>query len=457
MKTTRLVSIFISFLLLLVIVLPAYAQLGDTGASSFTVQNLTNSDVVVTVTFYDSSGSPTTPSQLDGNTPTTFPNPFTLSARQARQVYVPNIPAAQLPPGEYSVVISSTGLIAAVSGIAGNGSIRFSGTYAGFSSSGTTAYLPSVVHDSSGFYSMISIMNVSSSPADVTVNIICTDSTTGTLSANDIPAMSSHTFDLTAETPTGFTSSTDCEGSAVITSDYDIVVIDNQNDPTNGRTYSYSGSSTGSPTIYIPELTNDYFGWDSKLVIRKIGSGSTTVTIDYSDSEPNDTCNLTDAMPFCSLNMDVVHPTTGIFGAKITSSSNDLVVMAGILKPSTNAAGAYSGAPGANSVEIPEVTKEYFGWNSSVTCQNVTGSAADTTLKLEYSGHSAYDDTEVLSDGEIIQYYVPNETFLNNGYIGGLKVTANNSSALISCIVGNNNPSKLSVTPGDWALVFIAK
>jgi len=352
------------------------------------------------------------------------------------------------------MIISSNVQVAAVSGVSGTGTRRFTGTYSGFSSGSTNVYLASTAFNFSGWYSMITVQNLGNAPADVTLTITCSTGTVGSLQRLDIPTMASHTFVLKTTTPSGFSGSTVCNGSARITSDQPIVAVDSMNKPAVGNTNAFEGAPTGFNKLYAPSLTNSFSQWNSSLTIRKLASGNTTVTIDYSDAEPNDTCNLTDAVPSCQLYMPTVHPTTGLFGAIITTSpSMELQAVVGSTKVTVSSAFVAVGS-GTSISKIPEVTKYYFNWVSSITCQNV--SATPTTLNFAYQGYAPYNHPTTLNEGNTVQVFVPNEGFLPNGFVGGVTVTANAAGANISCVVGHNNPANLLITPGDWASSYNA-
>lgn len=457
MKRVRLLSVLTLLATLLLVVVPVSAQLGDTDVSSFTVQNVHGSEVTVNVRFIAEDGTSYTPDEL--NATGTLLNPFTLADGASQQVYVPDIPATQLPPGRYAVEISASGAIVAQAGVAGTGTIRFSGSYVGFSTGSTTTYLPSIAFNFAGWYSMISVQNLGEDPADVTVSITCADGTTGTLTRDDIPAKASYTWALKSVTPTGFTGSTVCDGSAEITSDQPIVAVNNQNKPNTGATNTFEGAAAGADTIYVPSLSNSYSGWNSALTIRKLGAGSTTVTVSYDDGDPDDVFTLTDARPSQKLYMPDYHDQTGRFGATITSSGGmELLAVVGTTKASEGWSGATSGVlagTGSNAVAIPNVSKNYYGWISAINCQNV-GSVA-TTLNVQYAGYAANAyDTPSFSPGGSTQILVFNESFLPDGFQGGATITANATGAEIACTVGNSNPNRAATTPGDWTSQYNA-
>lgn len=432
MKKVTIVTLLAILAMLFAAVGPAAAQLGQTDFSSFTVQNVDSVPADVTVYFYNDAGVEFVPNPLNG----AQPNPFTLEPGASFEIYVPGIPADQLPNGRYSVMIESSARVVTIANLIGSGPINFNGSYSGFSDSAPTFYLPGVVFNYYGWYSLISAQNVGSSPADITLTITCEDGTVGTLEATGVEQFASHHFVLKTDTPVGFTAATSCNGSAVIASTEDVVVTDNQSVPAAGNTQSYSGVSAGDPTVFIPALYHSYYGWNASLNVQKLGAGDTTITATYSDGGTS-TCDLTDLAPACLLYMPAEHPGTGYFGATITNSAGlDLMVIANAANGSQ--AQTYNGVgDGSNAVGVPSVMKAYYGWNTSFTCQNIGSDA--TTLHIVYSGFEsdAYDTAE-LASGETVEIYTPGETFLPDGHVGGATVTANVATADITCIVNFN-------------------
>jgi hypothetical protein len=453
MKLFKSISILAIVAMLMVAVGPAYAQLGEADASSFTVQNVDSVSAIVTIRFYSEGGVVYTPATLNsGKT-----NPFTLVPGESFEVYLPNISDTLLPDGRYSVVIESTAHVVAIANLIGEGTINFNGSYSGFDMGSNNFYLPGVVYNYYGWFSLISVQNVGTTPADVTVTITCTNGKVGTLTQNAIPVNSSHHFVLKTTIPTGLLVTDQCNGSAVISTaavDDKIVVVDNQSVPSLGNTQSYSGVMAGSPKVYIPALYTGYYGWNASLNIQKLGTGNTTVTITYSDGGTS-TCDLTDAAPACLRYMPTYHPATGYYAATITNSANlDLMVIANAANG--DQAQTYNGVgSGSLSVGIPSVMKNYYGWNTSFTCQNVGTSPAG--LLIEYEGYpaNAYTTADVPINGTK-EIYTPSEAFLPTGYQGAVTVTADVPGSEISCIVNFNQPTLMGTTIGDWSMSYNA-
>lgn len=434
---------------------PRSLGVGSTDTSSFTVQNIDSVVGSVTVIFYDGSGNPIQPSALSGGA-SPQPNPFSLNPGQSYEIATVNVPG--LAPGIYAVVLQGSMKIGAIANILGTGAINFNESYTSFSNGASPFYLPAITFNYYGWYSLVSVQNIGSGATNVTVAITCLDGTTGTLTANNVAQFASVTFDLYNQIPVGFSPSTQCNGSAQVTSTSNsqpLVAVDNQRVPTGGNMQSYSGVASGAGTLYVPALYNSYYGWNGSLNILKIGTGATHITITYSDGGSS-SCDLTDSLPSCQRYMPTYHPSAGYFGATISSSpSMPLVAVANAASGSqAQTYNAIDPSTATSAVGIPAVMKMYYGWNTSVTCQNV--GTVPTTLHVVYDGFAgnAYDTPAVaLNQGQSKEIFQPGEAFLPNGYRGGLTVTANaGSSAKISCIINFNNPGMMASTLGSWSM-----
>lgn len=444
----KMITLFILVLTLAIWNTPVTAQLGDVDNSSFTVQNVGTGQATVAITFYDEAGNAITPNPLNGNKP----NPFTLNAGESFEVYLPGIPG--LPNGRYSVVISSDQPVVAIANLIGQNTaatVFYNGSYSGMNAGATTMYLPAIVRDYYRWNSLISVQNAGSGPTNITVTYTCGTGTYTHTKSGLAPGASVH-FDLETNPPPGMP--TGCNGSAVVTSDSQpIVVVDNQTAAGLGNTQSYNAFATGAITIYIPALYHDYYTWSSSLNIRKLGSGETTVTVTYSDGGTS-TCNLTDATPSCLLYMPSVHPAKGKFAAIITSSSLPIVAIANAANPNGQAQTYEGFMGGASSVGLPTVMKKYYGWDTSFTCQNV--GTVPTSLYISYQNYAANAyNTGVLQPGQSIEIYQPAEAFLPNGYRGSVTVRANAEGAQIACIVNQTHGANQG--KGDWSMSYKAQ
>jgi hypothetical protein len=458
-KKISLIALVVA-LALAIVALPASAQLGDVDNSSFTVQNVGNDEATVQLTFYDEDGT-ALDDEISTLDPSGTPNPFTLDPDESYEVNLPDIP--NLDDGRYSVMISSSQPVVAIANLIGQnsaGSVFYNGSYSGVSGEegATTVYLPAIVYEYYKWNSLVSIQNVGQYETDVTVTYNCGGSTY-THTKNDLSAGAAVHFDLETNAPSGMPSK--CNGSAEIVSTdssgqgaQPVIVVDNQTAAGAGNTQSYNGFASGDSPVYVPALYDGYYTWNSSLNIRKIGSGTAQVDVTYSDGSSAD-CELTNTEPSCLLLMDQAsdHPgSSKKFGATI-SSTLPIVAIANAANPS-NQAQSYSGiSGGSDSVGVPTVMNAYYGWNTSLTCQNVGD--VDTTLNISYQDYTADAyNTASLGPGDNIEINQPAESFLPTKYRGSVAVTANSSGAEVACIVNLTHPANQSAGTGDWSMSY---
>jgi hypothetical protein len=449
MKKTAILGAVVA-LLLVVMVIPSSAQLGDVGNASFTVQNVGGATATVSITFVKEDGTEITPNPLNGNKS----NPFDLAVGESFVVHVPTIP--NLAAGRYSVVVSSTQEVVAIVNLIGENAAKtvfYNGSYSGASQGASPVYLPSFVYKFYGWNSLISVQNTGTGPADVTVSFTCENGTTAQMSKNSLAKGAAVHFDLETSAPSGLPAG-GCGGSAVVTSNQPVVVVDNQS-ASSGATQSFNTFDQGANTVYVPGLYHDFYTWTSSLSIVKIGGGNSDVVVSYSDGGSS-TCALTDAKPNCLLVMNTAHPTTGEFAATIVATGQPVVATANAANPS-NQAQTYGGfASGSDTVGLPVVMKQYFGWDTAFTCQNI--GTVSTSLNVSYQDYAgnAYN-TATLTPGASIVVVQPNEPFLPNGYVGAATVKANTSGAEIACIVNQTHGANQAAGMGDWSMSYNAQ
>jgi hypothetical protein len=133
----------------------------------------------------------------------------------------------------------------------------------------------------------------------------------------------------------------------------------------------------------------------------------------------------------------------------------NLIAVANLTRADRSWSQAYTGfADGTSTDKVgaPTVQKNYFGWNSSFTCQNVSPSGS-TQLRVTYAGYAPYVYGTVLGPGQQVEISVTNDAHIGAAsYQGGLTVEAVNTAVDIACVVGLSNLLKYqTVLIGDWA------
>lgn len=424
-------------LVMLAIVPLASAQVG-TWDSSFTVVNLGTADATVDVTFYDDAGTSYHPSILN----VSKPNPFTLAAGSSFIVYLPGIPAAGLPDGRYSVVISADQPIVAIANLVGiDGQIAFNASYSGMVDEGQThMYMPSVNKDFYGWNSHLSIQNLTSAAMDITVDFYAGTPVVIATVTQNVPAYSSWHLDVAdvAALPTMY------NGSAVVHAAGPIAAIDNQTVDTLGYTQDYNGFLSGATALYCPALYKDFYTWGSSLNVQNIGATTTTVTVQYTDWTTTYELGPNAAYLF----YQPAEPHTLTTFAAIVTADQPLVAIVNAANPATQAQTYNCFALGNTSFYAPFVAKNYYGWDTAVQVQNLGTVTATVTITYETPGCSS---TKTIGPGNADYFYQPLEACLPDGYGASAEVT---SDQPIVAVVNQTYGAGQTGDQGDWSMSY---
>jgi hypothetical protein len=417
-------------LVLLVLVLgvvlgPASTVFADVPApggpfnTAFRVQNLETAQASCTIDFYDSSGV----SQL------TY-GPETVYGGDSLYVYVPD---TALGDGEYSAVVSCDKQVAAV--------VNFSDIDSGASHSGIasgdvapTFYAPGIYNNFYNYYSNLYVQNASSGPVDITVSIYAPGSSTpvATQTESSVPANASRSFEQEglAGLSSGVAYSAKVEATGAVAAIANIyggagTAVDNQ-------LYSYNPVASGSTVAYAPVIMNAFYGYNTALVIQNMGTGDTDYTVTYGTG---DTQTGTIA---AGASETLYTPASGIpagtlTGAKVESSSEDIVVLVNESTDKNRAASYIGFTGGSMTVNAPIVMRRYYEYNTSITCQNL--GTASTVMSISYGGISGTTDSPSIAPDGTHLFYQPGDPLLTDGWIGSATIMAGQP---IVCVVNED-------------------
>jgi hypothetical protein len=461
----------ILIVLVLVVTVPVYAQLGDTDNSSFVIQNLGTSAASVTVTFYDELGAPTAPDPIlpgaDGicGTADDVTNPFTVGASGAKQeIYMPAV--CGLADGRYSVVIESTEPIAVIANLIGEsaGPTFYNGSYSGFDSGAATIYYPSTQYQFYGWNSLISVQNTTSAPITADLYVYNEAGAQVGHEQQSVPAFASHHWDFetyggTLGLPAGL------NGSAKVVCSGACVGTDNQT-AAGGFTQSYNAFLGGARTLYAPSLYTNYYTWGASLKVQNIGGGNTDITVQYM-IEGGGTCttpaetiqpnqSLYHYLPADWATFGCPDATNKIIGAKVTSTSQDVVGVVNAANPAAQAQTYNTFDMGASAVGLPVIMNNYYGWDTAFVCQNLSDSAS-ATVTYSYSGlgcpaGAQYPGCSVsLNPGEAKSVYQPADL---DAITGLYAVTVTATGAPVACISNETNGPGQGAGTGDWSMSY---
>jgi hypothetical protein len=198
---------------------------------------------------------------------------------------------------------------------------------------------------------------------------------------------------------------------------------------------SYSGSSTGNTTQYVPMLFKGAFGggYNAALYVQNTSNASANLTMEFTNSNGIVVYTKTDTLGANASKGYWLSSIAGlgssfVGGAKITSDQPVLAVG----RPHIGAeVMTYNGmSSGSTSAWLPMFFKNGFGnYNTALYVQNIANASADLTIEyLNLDGTVACTDNDTLAANASKGYWSLAVTCdtgsLPMGFVGGVKVTS---------------------------------
>ncbi|MCU0520259.1 MAG: hypothetical protein MUF84_06165 [Anaerolineae bacterium] len=431
MRRSMLIPLVLG-LSLVVGILPVAAQVpGPNGPynSAFTIQNLEATPGTCMYELYDGTGTMAYASTS-----------FAVSGSGSYFVYVGGL---TVPSNAYSAVISCDVNVAAVSNYTGSGGAS-AASYGGIASAKTAqnVSLPGVYKNYYGYNSNVVVQNVTAAPVDVTLKVYSPGNSTPVAQEQKLAVPANAAVSFNQATMAGLANglySAKVEATGAVAAIVNIW-------SSVGQQYSYGGVVSGSGTAYAPVLMNGYYGFNTALTVQNLGLTSTDVTVTYSNGKTS-TASVAAGSSKLFYTPNEGLPAGWLGSAKIVSSG-EIVALVNE-SDSTNRAASYIGfATGSTSANAPIVLKTYYGYSTSITCQNI--GAAPTNVTVTYSSGVTESRSGVAVNGTAL-FYQPNTAGLASGFNGSAVITAAQD---IVCVVNENqvtNPTAL-----DFLLTYEA-
>lgn len=171
----------------------------------------------------------------------------------------------------YSASVTASGEVVAIGNTYGSGTAAPQlYSYNGFSTGAKTFYVPALYQSYYGWNAAMSIQNVSTTAAAVTVTYSGGFSNNYTIQPNSAVAIY-----IPAETalPHGLM-------SATVTSDQDVAVSVNISNNSN-RAATYNGVDNATTKVFAPNVMKRYYKYSSSVTCQNLGAVATTMTISY--------------------------------------------------------------------------------------------------------------------------------------------------------------------------------
>jgi hypothetical protein len=452
MKIVKRASV-LGIVLSLILIATTFAQYSNPWYSVYQVQNLGTSAAQISVNYYDENGA------MVSSATKSFSN--VAAGGSVTVVQFTDDPNLN---GRYSAVISSDQPIAAVANLqtAPAGSSYSPqppfASYSGEGEGATSVVLPTVMYNWYGYYTEFYAMNVGSGTAS-NVDITYYPGTMGGSATgasgitdlnNTIVQYQSSLFSQENLTALGAPSGTYAGrflGSAVITSDQPIVIVVNQHAPSRYKLMTYNGfGGSGSLAVAVPNYLRGHYGYYSTLSIANPSTTTTAnVTITYKAdstySTPNPGATVVANHTIAPGKALVRHdgPTatddqsdlddttafTRFFGSVMITSDIPIVAMVNTeaLESAQAQGGTFNAVPtsaATTKISVPIIMADYYGYYTSLTIQNVSGSAG--TVTITYTSDGAYSSVKNYSKAYPHSIAANGSINVYEGHSGGISI-----------------------------------
>jgi len=458
MRIVKLIfSIFVVVCLLSFAFINAWAQSSTTSApgtwvSSINIQNMSQNPANVVLDFYDSNG----------NKILSFPVQPPIPGKGSRSLYVPS-DISGLIAGQFSVVASSDVPIRIVVN-SSSSSPYTAGAYQGIESSevANSLYFPGLYNNYYGFFSEVVLQNAGSSDASVQIQFYNqkTGLPAGAPYSATIKPGSSKTFNLSSLSPVLPSGNQNGLFSAKVTSTTPIAGIANiWTSARFGEYASYNGFTKGTDRIFVPALYKNYYGFVSSLTIQNIGSGSSNITVTYSNG-------VTDSFTLGpGLSKELYTPNyaslpsgnlSGVFSARIDATTgSEIVAIVNVEDKNKGSLASYNGSSEIGTkIGCPVVLKSFYRWFSAETVQNVGNNP--TNITVTYSSGQSRTFANVPPNGTINVIELTNAgSVLPDG--SSVSAIFESSGEPLLVVVQENSNERYISTPGDYLLAYTCK
>lgn len=253
-------------------------------------------------------------------------------------------------------------------------SVWASASYPMVGEPGMTQIVPLALYDYSGHSTWIAIQNCGAVSADIDLDFYVDDTLVAQCQLTGVPALAPAYFDLAVEgpalgLPAGWSGWVVINSASLLST----AVLDHVG---SHWATMYAGQPAGSQALYVPILFRRaaLWGetWASALLVRNVGTGTTNVSVSYSDGEVGAPFTLGAGESRVLYTSLVKHLPTETFGAIVTSDAEPVVA---VDMGATASGDAFASAAAGASTEhlaISFVMSGYHGWDSAFAVMNAS-------------------------------------------------------------------------------------
>jgi hypothetical protein len=297
----------------------------------------------------------------------------------------------------------------------------------------------------------------SSATTTIQINFYGSDSSTVVLSYSDTTALAAGTSrsyftpSLSPSLPNPFI------GSAVVSADQPLECSVNSElvDPNVGTTSVPARFSTVegvdsshvSTTLYAPQLDKALSGWNSYFAIQNTEQTDITVNVSYVDRFGTAYPSANESVLIPAQSNHVFYPEnnanlpSNFLGGVTVTSTGMMAGMVTIYNADTDyTTSQFQSYPffssGANKLWVPNFVRNYYGYNTGLSVQNVGTASTTFTVTFSFAGSTYVYTSGTVVPGATVALYAPNISQL--APVDSLGVSSRTGSAIVQAAAGGS-------------------
>jgi hypothetical protein len=312
--------------------------------------------------------------------------------------------------------------------------------------------IPLVASAQSGgpYTSGFQLQNLDAGTATVTITYYSKNGAVAADVPDTISGNGSKTYFPLSAVASGF------DGSVVVSSDKPLAAITNVLTTDHAGGASYSGATSGAPTVNLPLIMKGNFGYSTWFNVQNAGSSTANISIAYAGTACSETAAIAPgAAATFDQTTNACLPNGYVGAATITNAASNQPLVAAVMQIQSGSKSllAYNGfADASTNPVMPLVSTNFYGSITGIQIQNTGGSATNVTVQYTPSAGfpgAACSETKNVAAGQSATFFLPMPagcgtagTGVTNpagGFVGSARVSTNSASMPLVAIVNQIN------------------
>ncbi len=398
------------------------AAYGTSFTTSITYFNVGTGPANITLNFYNEADGTAIPISV-----------AQLPANAGASLYVGNLTQVSSGFRGSALLSSDQPLVATLVQLApSSSSVKVRPLSNGFGSGSASALVPTVLKNTFGSTSIVSVQNVDTVGADLSIAFIPVSGSTVTETLTNLPPNTAKYFDLGTLSDLGqsFNGSMKITAVQTGTSNPGSIVATSLELSTNSiAAYAFEGASQFGTTIYMPSALCQFSGQNSYYAVQNTDTSNVSVVVKYSNgnSEPSQTIapGAKFSFPGCGVSGSL-NPAGFLGSATITATGGTITAVGKVSGGGLST--AFLGFPsGSFKVALP-----YVRWTTS---NWLSGQRQRAYIAIQNIGAS-----NLAAGAVTVKYYDNNGNLVGTDSLGAIAVGSK----------ANSNPSNLGAAGAEF-------